>query len=152
MNLMRRNNKNEWLDPFSFLTSLHDDLDRFFAVPVLRSRGEITPLVPQIDVEEDANNYVLRADIPGIKKEELDISVQGNRLTLRGERKHERETKKDKNYYHCERYYGNFERTFEFPEDINPSVIKANYKDGVLEIAVPKSEEKKPKQIKVDIN
>jgi HSP20 family protein len=94
----------------------------------------------------------LRADLPGLKKEEFSISVEGSQLTLKGERKQEKESgNPEKGYYYSERTYGTFLRSFEFPTEIQAEKVKAAYKDGVLEVTLPKSENAKPKQINVEV-
>jgi len=150
MNLMRRS-KDTW-DPFDFVRDLQGELSRAFNTSLLRTDGDVwrQAFDPEIDVREEADRYVVQADLPGVKKEELDISVSGNLLTLKGERKHENEIK-EKGRYYSERTFGAFSRTLELPSEIDANKVQATYKDGVLEIALPKSENAKPKQIKVDI-
>ena len=106
---------------------------------------------PAIDVQEDENGYSLKADLPGIRKEDLEITVTGNLLVLKGERREAAETK-SKDWHRSERWVGTFERSLELPTEVNASAVKASFKDGVLEVSLPKSESAKPKQIKVDIN
>jgi HSP20 family protein len=103
---------------------------------------------PRVDVTESEDAYKIVADLPGLKKEEINISLNDNVLTLKGERKHEEE-KKEKNSYYKERSYGSFSRSFRMPEKVKGEEINANYKDGVLEITVPKAEEVKPKTIEI---
>ncbi len=144
MNLIRKN-YNVW-DPFSLV----EDMDKILSAPVLR-RGETRGLfVPDIDFREEGNQYVIKADVPGIQKENLDITLTGNVLTLRGERKGESEVK-EKGYTHSERWSGSFERTVEFPDEVDAAGVKAVFKDGVLELTVPKSATAKPRQIKVEV-
>jgi HSP20 family protein len=123
-------------------------LGDFFGVD---KRGEETEFIrwaPRVDIVEQDGGYELVADLPGLKKEDIKIEIQDNMLTLRGEKKLEEE-KKDKNYRLCERYYGEFVRTFTLPENINRDGIVAEFKDGVLDI--PKTEKAKPKQIEVTV-
>ncbi len=143
MNLICKTNSN-W-QPFSLL----EEMDRLFAPAARRSESRPS-FVPEIDFQEDEHRYVLKADLPGIKRDNLDISITGNVLSIRGERKEETE-KKEKGYYHSERWTGSFERTFEFPADIEGASVKAVFQDGVLELTVPKAESAKPKQIRVDV-
>lgn len=151
MNLVRRT-KETW-DPFDFVRDLQGELSRAFNTSLLRTDGDTwrQAFDPEIDVREETDRFLVHADLPGIKKEELDISVSGNLLTLKGERKHEREAK-EKNRYYSERTFGAFSRTLELPSEIDAGKVQATYKDGVLEISLPKSEHAKPKQIKVDVN
>ena len=106
--------------------------------------------VPDIDVKDETDAITVRADIPGIKKEDLDITVQQDLLTLKGERKEETE-KKGKDYYHAERFYGAFSRTVELPTKVKAEGVKASYKDGVLEIRLPKDETAQARQTKIRI-
>lgn len=105
---------------------------------------------PDVDVHEEENQYVLKADVPGISKDNLEVSFTDNVLTLRGERKEEKEAK-EKSYYRFERWSGSFERSFEFATEIDAAKAKASFKDGVLELVIPKAESAKPKQVKVEI-
>ena len=104
---------------------------------------------PSLDVSEDKGNLYVQADIPGLKKEDLTLNIEGSVLTIRGERKSEEETK-DKNYHRVERSYGVFERSFDLGYDVDQSQIKAQYKDGVLDITLPKAEKSKAHIIAVD--
>jgi HSP20 family protein len=125
-------------------------LGDFFGVD---KRGEETEFIrwaPRVDIVEQDGGYELVADLPGLKKEDIKIEIQDNMLTLRGEKKLEEE-KKDKNYRLCERYYGEFVRTFTLPENINRDGIVAEFKDGVLKLDIPKTEKAKPKQIEVTV-
>ena len=106
---------------------------------------------PAVDVYDNKDNLVIKADLPGIKQNEINVSVEDDILTIKGEKKKETEVKED-NFYRLERAYGSFERSFTLPTNVDASKIKAAYKDGVLELTLPKKEETKPKQIKVDIN
>lgn len=103
---------------------------------------------PRMDVEETDDAYIIHADLPGIDKKNLHISLQDNVLTIKGERKYE-EKKETKNHFQLERAYGNFYRTITLPEKVKEEEIKAKYKDGVLTITLPKSEEAKPKMIEI---
>ena len=103
---------------------------------------------PVVDLFEKDENYVVKAELPGLKKEDISIDIEDRLLTLKGERKYENEVKED-HYYRRERSYGKFQRSFRLPTDVNPDDVKAKFNDGVLEIEVPKPEEKKPKQISI---
>jgi HSP20 family protein len=106
---------------------------------------------PSVDVFENENGYVLKAELPGVNKDDINLDINNKALTLKGEKKFEEKTEKD-NYVRIERSYGSFTRTFALPDKVDTENIKANYKDGVLEITLPKKEEAKPKEIKVEIN
>ena len=150
MNLIKR--EHGWLDPFDMVSGLQEQMNRFLSSSLRRYKddGFAKFFAPEIDLAEEGDHYILTADLPGIRKEDLNISVTGSVLTLKGERKDELE-KKGKNFYHLERSLGQFQRIVEFPTEVNADEIKASYKDGILELRVPKSESAKPKQIKVDV-
>ncbi len=103
---------------------------------------------PVVDVYENDDAYIVKAELPGVDKDQITVDVDGRVLTLKGERKYEDEVKEG-NYYRRERAYGSFQRAFTLPEDVDPDAIKAEYKDGVLKVQVPKPEARKPKQISV---
>jgi len=107
--------------------------------------------VPLVDLYEKDNKVIVKAELPGIKPEEAEILVDGNLLTIRGEKKQEKEEKK-KDYYRLERCYGSFQRIIELPASVNADQAKATYKDGVLELELPKAEEEKKKKIKINVN
>ena len=110
----------------------------------------LTSWAPAVDIYEGEHELVVKADLPGINPEELDIRVENNILTIRGERKFEKKVD-EKNYLRVERAYGSFARSFSLANTVNTEAIKANYKDGVLTLSIPKREEAKPKQIKVNV-
>jgi HSP20 family protein len=105
---------------------------------------------PPVDIIEDKDGLVLKAELPGMDKKDIEVRVENNVLTLQGERKRESETKED-GYYRCERAYGTFSRSFSLPTSVDTSKIGAEYKDGVLSVSLPKAEEAKPKQIDVKV-
>ncbi len=139
-------------DPFRELVSLREDMDRlfnaFFGKPLAEESEGVW--IPVIDIEEDNENFIVSAELPGLKKEDVKISVRGNLLTISGERKKEIETK-NKTYHRVERMYGKFSRTISLPSDVDVGKIKAVYKDGVLHITLPKPETMKSKEIEVEI-
>lgn len=104
--------------------------------------------MPAVDVYEEGDSFHIHADLPGLKRDDIDITVDGNTMTISGEKKRENETKED-GYYRAERYYGKFSRSIDMPVTVDTSKIDAKYKDGVLEIVLPKSETARPKQIKI---
>ncbi len=109
--------------------------------------------VPAVDVEETENEYLFKAEMPGLKKEDVKISLLDNVLTLTGEKKtEEKKTDKEKKYHRVERSYGSFQRSFALSSPIQGDKISASYRDGILEIVVPKSEESKPKEIDIKVN
>lgn len=103
---------------------------------------------PSLDVADRSDAIVARVDVPGMKSEDIDISVQGNTLTIRGERKDVREDEQE-NYYYCERRSGSFRRDITLPSTVQADKIEAQYRDGVLTITMPKTEQAKPKRIQV---
>jgi len=142
---------NRWIDPLDLVTDLRDDVNRLFSSSL--RRGPLTnfeEFLPNLEVKEDENQFLLHLDLPGMERKDLDISVSGNVLTVKGERKEE-ESKKGKGYFYSERKYGSFQRSVELPAEVDADKVAACYKDGVLELMLPKSEKAKPKQIKVDV-
>lgn len=146
---MRRRGRELW-DPFDIWGDLQHEMGRLFNRSLLKRNGWARTFEPEIDVIEEKDSFFVKADLPGIKKEELDIEVEGRILTLKGERKEEKETK-EKNYYASERFYGTFRRVIELPTEVKADQIKAAYKNGVLEINLPKAEGAKAKQVTVEI-
>jgi len=140
-------------NPIRDTFSLRNHMNRVFGdfyFPTNKEEGDL-PMWnwnPVVDVYDNDDNIVLKAEIPGIDKKDIEIDVKGRVLTLKGERSSDNEVKED-NYYRRERCFGKFERAFNLPVDVELDKIRANYKDGVLEIEIPKPEEKKPKQISV---
>lgn len=104
--------------------------------------------VPAVDIRETDDKYLIEAELPGIKKEDVHIEVKDGVLTIRGERKHEEE-KKEGNYTRIERAYGQFQRTFTLPVNVEEEKIDAAFKDGILTVELPKGEKAKPKQIEI---
>ena len=107
--------------------------------------------MPLTDVAEDKDNYYLKADLPGIKKEDVKISYSKGSLSISGERSQEKESK-DKKFHRIERSYGKYYRSFNLPEQIKEDKIKAEFKDGQLNVTIPKAEEVKPKEIDIKVN
>ena len=137
-------------EPFSGLT-LQGQINRLFNEGFGRTSEEgITTWAPAVDIFETEHELVVKADLPDIKPEGLDIHVENNILTIRGERKFEKKVTEDK-YLRVERSYGSFSRSFSLANTVNPEAIKAEYKNGVLTLTIPKREEAKPKQIKVNV-
>jgi HSP20 family protein len=112
--------------------------------------GGLMRLVPAADIVEDKDGYTVTAELPGLKKEEIKVTVQNNVLTISGEKKKELESKND-TAHKLERSYGAFSRTFELPAVVDGSRISAEFKDGVLKVELPKTEEAKPKEIAISI-
>lgn len=141
---------NRW-EPFRGANTLHEQLNRVFG-DVL-NRGEesnLTAWAPAVDIFETEHELVVKADLPDVDPKELDIRVENNILTIRGERKFEKKVNEN-NYLRVERSYGSFARSFSLANTVNSEAIKADYQNGVLTLNIPKREEAKPKQIKVNV-
>ena len=106
--------------------------------------------IPPVDVYEDAHQVVLKLEVPGIKQEDLDVRVENQMLTVKGERKFEKD-EKEENFHRIERRYGSFTRSFTLPQTVDTGAVKAGYEQGVLTISLAKKEAAKPKQVKVEI-
>jgi len=133
-------------------SALQDQINRLFDEAFDRTSGEanLTTWAPAVDIYETEHNLVVKADLPDIKPDDLDIRVENNILTIRGERKFEKKVDED-NYLRVERSYGSFSRSFSLANTVNVEAIQADYKNGVLTLSIPKREEAKPKQIKVRV-
>jgi HSP20 family protein len=139
-------------DPFRGEASLQQQISRFFSEAFDRGseEGNLTTWAPAVDIYETEHELVVKADLPDIKPQELDIRVENNILTIRGERKFEKKVDEG-NYLRVERSYGTFSRSFALANTVNTEAIKADYQNGVLALRIPKREEAKPKQIKVNV-
>jgi HSP20 family protein len=136
--------------PWRDLVSVQDEMNRLFdGLMRRRDAGAPGEWMPAVDISETDEEFVVSADTPGMKAEDIKISVANNVLTLRGEKKNVREDKEE-NFHRIERAYGSFERTFSLPSGVDSQNIRAKYKDGVLEVRLPKSREAKPQEIKVE--
>src|SRR5437870_12269703 len=140
-------------EPFRGATSLQDHVNRLFNDDFER-RGEessLTAWAPAVDIYETEHELVVKADLPEIDPKDLDVRVENNILTIHGERKFEKKVNED-NYLRVERAYGSFSRSFSLANTVNTDAIKAEYRNGVLTLTIPKREEAKPKQITVTVN
>ena len=142
-------------DPFRNVAALQDRINRIFDESFSRTADldddiSVSAWKPTVDIYETDEAIILKAELPGIKKEDVSVEVKDNVLTLKGERAEEKEIK-EKNYYRKERAFGTFSRAFNLQHRIQPDKIKARFKDGVLKIEIPKPEEEKPKQITVKV-
>src|SRR5438270_3033279 len=133
-------------------SSSENQLNRLFSDFFGRASQEqnLTSWAPAVDIYEGEHELVVKADLPDIRPEELDIRVENNILTIRGERKFEKKVD-EKNYLRVERAYGSFARSFTLANSVNSDAIKADYQNGVLTLTIPKKEEAKPKQIKINV-
>ena len=139
-------------DPFRGLSSLQEQVNRLFesSLPTRGDESTLTAWAPAVDVYETENELVIKADLPEMVEKDLDVRVENNMLTIRGERKFEQKVKED-NYLRMERAYGAFSRSFSLPNTVNTEEVKAHYKDGVLTVSLPKRAEAKPKQVKITV-
>lgn len=139
-------------EPSGNPTSLQEHLNRMFSDAFDRTVEEssLTTWAPAVDIFETEHELVVKADVPDVKPEELDVRVENNILTIRGERKFEKKAN-ESNYLRVERSFGTFSRSFSLANTVNSEAIKAAYKNGVLTLSIPKREEAKPKQIKVNV-
>ena len=141
------------LEPFRGFSTLQDQVNRVFNES-FRNQGDesaLTTWAPPVDIYETPNELVVKADLPDVNEKEIDVRVENNLLTVRGERKFEKSVSEE-NYLRVERTYGAFSRSFSLPNTVNPEAIRAEYKNGVLTVNLPKREESKPRQVKVNVN
>jgi HSP20 family protein len=140
-------------DRFRNVPLLQDQVNRLFESQFEGERGNrasLTAWAPAVDIYETENELVLKADLPDMNEQDLDIRVENNRLTIGGERKFEQKVKQD-DYLRIERTYGSFSRSFALPRAVNTEAIEAQYKNGVLTLHLPKRAESKPKQVPVNV-
>jgi HSP20 family protein len=142
-------------DPFRNMSDIQGEVNRLFdgflGRPAVSGAGSaVRTWAPVLDMHETENEVVLNFELPGVSEKDVALSITGDMLTLKGERTVNREFKDD-NAYHAERVYGKFERSVQLPMPVQSEKVKATYRDGVLEVKLPKAEEVKPKAIKIDI-
>jgi HSP20 family protein len=143
-------------DPFRELTAMQDRINRIFGEAYTRrydddvsTRGD---WIPPVDIyQNDRQEVVIKAEMPGLKREDIDLRVENNTLTLKGERKREAEVK-DEQYHRVERVHGVFVRSFSLPATVDANNVGAEYRDGILTVVLPMREEAKPRQIQVQVN
>jgi HSP20 family protein len=144
-------------DPFKEMEDLQSRLAKYLGLPPTRvANGEkelmtITEWAPSVDIIEDDKEWLVKADLPEVKKEDVKVNVQNGVLTINGERKFEKEDK-DKKYRRIERSYGTFFRSFTLPEGADGSKVSAEFKDGLLKVHLPKNEKAKPQSIEVKVS
>jgi HSP20 family protein len=141
-------------EPYRDLVTAQRDFERLFRDAFSSQRGE-TELstrswAPPVDIYETEEAIVLKAELPGVDPKDVEVRVEDNTLFLKGERKFEKEVK-EQNYHRVERSYGSFARSFSLPNSISTDKVKAEFKDGMLTLTMPKREEAKPKTIKIDV-
>lgn len=155
MNTLARWNPITRWNPVRELEDLQSRLSNIMDFPTLRKDGEreslaVAEWAPSVDITEDDKEYVVKAEIPEVNKEDVKVTVENNLLTLSGERKFEKE-EKGKKYHRIERSYGSFVRSFALPDDADASKVEAKFSDGILRVHVAKSEAARPKQIEVTV-
>jgi HSP20 family protein len=139
---------------FGRLSTLRDEIDRLFEAPLAeltRSSQLLSGWTPAFDVYEDKDNLYVRAELPGMRKEDIDLSLHNGSLSISGERKSDDKVK-EAEVYRAERFFGRFQRTITLPTAVAAEKIKAQYKDGILSVTLPKAEEAKPKHIDVTVS
>ncbi len=142
-------------DPFKDLQGLQDRMNNLFSETTGRRTGRYEDLFggqwsPRVDIYETKEAFVVSAEVPGMDLKDLDLQIQENVLTLKGDRRFEREVEED-SYHRVERAYGTFQRSFALPKTVDQDNVKAGLKDGVLEVRIPKQERVKPKQVQVEV-
>jgi HSP20 family protein len=141
------------LEPFRGLSALQDQFNRLFNEQFRNPSEEsaLTTWAPAVDIYETPNDLVVKADLPDVNEKDIDVRVENNLLTIRGERKFEKSVSEE-NFLRVERTYGSFSRSFSLPNTVKAETIAAEYKNGVLTVTLPKREESKPRQVKVTVN
>jgi HSP20 family protein len=142
-----------WTGP-GRLSNLRDEIDRLFEAPfaeLARTSQLLSGWTPALDLHEDKNSFILKAELPGMNKEDINISLHDGSLSISGERKSEQKLE-NAEVYRAERFVGRFQRTVTLPAPVAADKVKAEYKNGVLTVTLPKTEESKPKQIDVQVN
>jgi len=139
---------------FAPLSNLRDEIDRLFEAPLAelaRSSQLLSGWTPALDVSEDKDNFYVKAELPGMKREEIELTLHDGSLSISGERKSESKHE-EAEIYRAERFFGRFQRTVTLPTPVASDKVKAQYKDGILTVTLPKTEEAKPKHIEVNVN
>ncbi len=142
-------------DPFRELEEMSNQMNRLFARRPVGQEGGTEALAvadwaPAVDVSETEGEYLIKAELPEVKKEDVKVTLEDGLLTIQGERRHEQD-EKTKKYHRIERSYGRFVRTFSVPESVDDTKVKAEYRDGVLSLSLPKAEKAKPRAIEVKV-
>ena len=143
-------------DPFRELDDVSSRLNRIFGRLPSRSGSEnemlaVADWMPSVDISETDSAYLIKGEIPGVNKDDVKVTIQDGMLTIQGERKQEKE-EKNKKFHRVECSYGSFMRSFRVPDDADESAVKAEFKDGMLNVTLPKSEKAKPKSINVSVS
>jgi HSP20 family protein len=141
-------------EPFRHLVDIQGEvnrlLDTFVGRPMTATQAQGRTWLPAVDMHETKDDLTLKVELPGVREKDVAVSITGDLLTIRGERRWEDESKEQK-FLHVERVYGRFERLIQLPMAVQADKVKAAYRDGVLEVTLPKAEELKPREIKIDV-
>jgi HSP20 family protein len=145
-----------WVDPFRELSAIHERMNQLFDETFPPARGGEAAATtamwsPAVDIYESGDDIVVKAEVPGIGRDEIAVEVKDGVLTLKGERRFERE-EKEENYHRIERSYGTFVRSFGLPASVDPDKVRAALKEGVLEVRIGKKEQAKPRKVQVTVN
>ena len=143
-------------DPFRELEDVSNRLNRIFGQPLARTEPDnemlaVADWAPSVDISETDSAYLIKGEIPGVKKEDVKVTVQDGMLTIQGERKQEKE-EKGRKFHRVECSYGSFMRSFRVPDDADESKVKAEFKDGMLNVMLPKAAKAKPKAVNVPVS
>ena len=140
-------------EPFRELRTMHDEMDRLFASlwpkAAVRDAGTSAVWAPAIDVYEEKDRYVVKAELPGVKREDVSLSLTDDLLTIKGERRYEKEEKQE-GFLRVENAYGAFQRALQLPQTVKGDAVSAEFKDGILKITLPKAESVKSREIKIE--
>ena len=143
-------------DPFRELEDVTNRLNRIFGQSLARSESgqnmlAVADWAPSVDISETDSAYLIKGEIPGVKKEDVKVTIQDGMLTIQGERKQEKE-EKGKKFHRIERSYGSFVRSFRVPDDADENSVKAEFKDGMLNVTLPKSEKAKARAVNISVS
>lgn len=154
MKLVPWKKRDNWLEPFSGFEDIENEISHLFDLPLAklstRNLAQAFAWGPAVDISDEKDRLTVKVDAPGLSKDEINVSIENDHLILQGEKKQEKE-EKDKNYIRKERFYGSFQRIVQLPAAVDSSKVKAVYKNGVLELTLPKKEELQPKKIDVQV-
>jgi HSP20 family protein len=152
MKLARYQRPDLWSwSPFDQLSSLRDEINRLFELPSTGNGSDVfNTWAPSVDLFEDKDHLILKAELPGMKKDQIDVSIHDNAITISGERQSEKKYGEGSEASRSERFFGRFQRTLTLPKKVDSGKIKAAYRDGILTVTLPKAEEAKPRQIAVN--
>jgi HSP20 family protein len=153
MNLIPWKERTQGLDIFHNMEDIQKEMNRLFDFtlrPLSRTGNGGPGWLPDVDIVDEKDSIRVTADLPGMKRDEIDVAVEDDVLTIKGEKKQFKEIK-NKDYIRAERYYGAFHRSFTLPSSVDAGKVQASYRDGILEITLPKKEGTRTKQIKIDV-